>query len=629
MSSFNQENQEEKKGENQEIQNLPLFPHPNLAIEDFPEEEEEDESNNIYSPQETEDYMREEIYQWIRLYQQEFPLTLSKPSYNLDATQAILDAVYPRWETESFIQELGKEEDIGQIIYEMVCEFCPQRYSLFSPTAPEEPVEYIREIQTWQQKVQKLQQLDAQNPKQGTTAWLKQRYDMITASDAYKALTTESQRNNIIQSKSQPFHCYGTEDEEGNRQNHNGPASMEWGHMFEPVSVQIYEHLTGEKVLFMGCIPHPSLPFLGASPDGVVSPWETDGGGCQRIQRLLEIKNPISRMIDGIPSEAYWIQQQIQMEVCDMEGCDFFETSFKTMDDLSALFLTSTTNTNTLSNAETDSSGLSLEMSSAFCNTENNVNDHPPTQDTDMNLPSQQNLTNNTYSPPVSEQSEPSLYYGVIAEYKYHKWGERFPSTKYLYLPPLTPLSGNIPAPLPKPIPAEEDVDSDMEECSIWNLDSEEEEEEETESETDEEQEQEEPPFSGNFHYVIDIKSNEYFDNLDDLQHHIDKQIPKNHPEAKEYTFSKKIHWKLENTSLIYVERNREWFEAAKPKLQEVWETIQQIRLQIQSITPSVQEPDTKQISIPYPSRSCPSSNPCPSSNSLPKNQKSLKDWFV
>jgi hypothetical protein len=556
----------------------PMPPSFSLSIS-----EQELEEPFSYDPQETEEYLREEIFQWIQLYQQEYSLTLSKPSYYQDITQAILEAVYPLWEKEPFIQEFGSEEDIGQIIYEMVCQFCPKRYSLFSPIAPEDPCEYVQAMKTWQQKVQTLQQLDEQNPKQGTTAWLKQRYNMITASDAYKALTTESQRNNIIQSKSLPFHCYGTEDEEGQRQQHHGPASMAWGHMFEPVSVQIYEHLTGEKVLFMGCIPHPLIPYLGASPDGVVSPWETDGGRCQRVQRLLEIKNPISRQIDGIPSEAYWIQQQIQMEVCDMEGCDFFETTFKTMDDLSILFPAF------LLPQKEDVSGLSSEMSSDLY-PKNNIDDRPPTQDAESN-------------------PEPPLYYGVIAEYSYRKWGEPFPSIKRLYLSPFTLLSGNLPE---QPLSSEKeeeifpylDEEESEEECSIWDLESE------------ESQESNDLHSTGEYHYVIDIKTNEIFNHPNTLQEHIDKQIPKNHPEAPEYKFSKKIYWKLENASLVYVERNRAWFEAAKPKLEEVWQTIQQTREIIESTAPlpqQKQEPDSKTITL--------------SSNSILK-KKSLKDWF-
>ena len=44
---------------------------------------------------------------------------------------------------------------------------------------------------------------------------------------------------------------------------------------------------------------------------------------------MLEIKNPTSREITGIPKEDYWIQMQLQMETCNLNECDFLETVFK------------------------------------------------------------------------------------------------------------------------------------------------------------------------------------------------------------------------------------------------------------------------------------------------------------
>tara|TARA_B110000008_G_C16901210_1_gene536822 strand:- start:770 stop:1387 length:618 start_codon:yes stop_codon:yes gene_type:complete len=43
---------------------------------------------------------------------------------------------------------------------------------------------------------------------------------------------------------------------------------------------------------------------------------------------MLEIKNVVSREITGIPKMEYWIQMQLQMEVCDLNECDFLETKF-------------------------------------------------------------------------------------------------------------------------------------------------------------------------------------------------------------------------------------------------------------------------------------------------------------
>jgi hypothetical protein len=47
---------------------------------------------------------------------------------------------------------------------------------------------------------------------------------------------------------------------------------------------------------------------------------------------MVEIKNIVNREITGRPKEEYWIQTQIQMEVCDLDECDFVETRFKEYD---------------------------------------------------------------------------------------------------------------------------------------------------------------------------------------------------------------------------------------------------------------------------------------------------------
>jgi hypothetical protein len=73
-----------------------------------------------------------------------------------------------------------------------------------------------------------------------------------------------------------------------------------------------------------GCIPHKTLRYLAASPDGI-NTLETS----ERYGRMLEIKNIFNRDIDGVPKMEYWIQMQLQMEVCNLNECDFLETRFK------------------------------------------------------------------------------------------------------------------------------------------------------------------------------------------------------------------------------------------------------------------------------------------------------------
>ena len=70
-------------------------------------------------------------------------------------------------------------------------------------------------------------------------------------------------------------------------------------------------------------MPDKNYSFLGASPDGI-NVDETSS----RFGRMLEIKNIVNREINGIPKKEYWVQMQMQMNVCDLDECDFLETKF-------------------------------------------------------------------------------------------------------------------------------------------------------------------------------------------------------------------------------------------------------------------------------------------------------------
>jgi hypothetical protein len=100
-------------------------------------------------------------------------------------------------------------------------------------------------------------------------------------------------------------------------------SPLHWGQKYEPLSVQVYEHINKTKIEDFGCIQHNTYKFLGASPDGINVDQNSKLYG-----RMLEIKNIVNREITGIPKKEYWIQTQLQMEVCDLDECDFLETKF-------------------------------------------------------------------------------------------------------------------------------------------------------------------------------------------------------------------------------------------------------------------------------------------------------------
>jgi putative phage-type endonuclease len=162
-------------------------------------------------------------------------------------------------------------------------------------------------------------------PAQRTKEWYDFRHNLITASNAYKAFDSQSTKNQLIYEKCQP-NTASSEDSDTKSiqiQMINVNTTLHHGQKYEPLSVMIYEDMYKTKIDDFGCIQHEKYSFLGASPDGI----NVDRNSL-RYGRMLEIKNIVNREIDGIPKKEYWIQTQLQMEVCDLDECDFLETKF-------------------------------------------------------------------------------------------------------------------------------------------------------------------------------------------------------------------------------------------------------------------------------------------------------------
>jgi len=153
-------------------------------------------------------------------------------------------------------------------------------------------------------------------PEQRTDEWYKFRHNILTASSIWKIFGSDSSRNNLIYDKCTPI----------NTDKYNSvstDSSLHWGQKYEPISVQWYENKYNTQISDFGCIKHFTYDFIGASPDGI----NTDINS-RRYGRMLEIKNIVNREITGIPKTEYWIQMQLQLEVCDLNECDFLETQF-------------------------------------------------------------------------------------------------------------------------------------------------------------------------------------------------------------------------------------------------------------------------------------------------------------
>jgi hypothetical protein len=139
---------------------------------------------------------------------------------------------------------------------------------------------------------------------------------MITASSIWKIFRSPAQRNSLIYEK-----CCAAPPSFGGG---GGGGARQWGQKYEPLTVLLYERRFNTRLGEFGCIRHPRYEFLGASPDGInVEPTSPLYG------TMVEIKNIVNRQITGMPKDEYWVQMQIQMEVCDLDRCHFVETRFK------------------------------------------------------------------------------------------------------------------------------------------------------------------------------------------------------------------------------------------------------------------------------------------------------------
>jgi len=259
-------------------------------------------------------------------YISENPTAISEPDFECEMLEDVKELFYIQFENE-LLEYNWLEDDLDELLEEahkiFITTFYPERSiaNANNPTIFE--ISENNHIDNTD-KITKLKAIidhikQKPQPQQRTNEWYSFRHNLITASNAYKCFESQSTINQIIYEKCQPLKTL--EDDKGAMVNINTP--FHWGQKYEPVSVMIYEYLYNTKVDDFGCVKHDHYPFLGASPDGINIDTHSE-----RFGRMLEIKNIVNREINGIPKKEYWVQMQLQMEVCNLDECDFLETKF-------------------------------------------------------------------------------------------------------------------------------------------------------------------------------------------------------------------------------------------------------------------------------------------------------------
>ena len=164
--------------------------------------------------------------------------------------------------------------------------------------------------------------------KQRSEEWYRFRHDRFSASNIWQLFSTLAQFNSIIYEKCKPLEPSTFEVGSFDSGSTIGKRdARSWGIKYEPLTVMLYEYIYKTMVKSdYGCIAHSNVDIhIGASPDGI----NVDRTNVERFGRMVEVKNIYNREITGIPPENYWTQMQVQMEVCNLQECDFVETRFK------------------------------------------------------------------------------------------------------------------------------------------------------------------------------------------------------------------------------------------------------------------------------------------------------------
>lgn len=270
------------------------------------------------------------------VYTQENPSAVTEPDFQITFKETMEELFFTQFEEHISLNELV-EDDLVDLLNDAFDIFFLTLYQQREDEVQQQNVDtttitHVKELQNDSKQDDetnrklilhhKIDLLRSKpQPVQRTKEWYEFRHNLITASNAYKAFESQATKNQLIYEKCQPLPRL---EENTKPPPVNVNSTFHWGQKYEPLSVMLYEYLNHTTVEDFGCIQHDKYSFLGASPDGI----NVDPANAKLFGRMLEIKNIVNREITGIPKKEYWIQTQLQMEVCNLNECDFLETKF-------------------------------------------------------------------------------------------------------------------------------------------------------------------------------------------------------------------------------------------------------------------------------------------------------------
>jgi hypothetical protein len=163
--------------------------------------------------------------------------------------------------------------------------------------------------------------LNRKQIEQRTPEWYAQMTKIISASELGSLFASARTRAKLVMSKTVEY----TPRFQPLAVPSDHMSAFDWGIRFEPVVKQIYEAKYGAKIKELGRLIHPEDERCSASPDGLIYDCIM---APNRKGRLIEIKCPVTRVIDGLIPKDYYTQMQMQLQVTGCTKCEYVEAKF-------------------------------------------------------------------------------------------------------------------------------------------------------------------------------------------------------------------------------------------------------------------------------------------------------------
>lgn len=178
------------------------------------------------------------------------------------------------------------------------------------------------------------EEIEAGNPLQRNADWFATRCGCLTGSRVADALAVSAKTGKPLKARTDLIEELVAERLTGNCVEHFQSSAMQWGTACEEAARDAYEAETGIPVDLVGFVHHPTIEWLGASPDGLAG---KDG--------LVEIKCPTSvthvrRLMNPLLGvEQYRYQMLLQLACTGRKWCDLVDYDPRFKDPLQQILI--------------------------------------------------------------------------------------------------------------------------------------------------------------------------------------------------------------------------------------------------------------------------------------------------